>query len=167
MENVRSRAANRSDLAMAILVNVFTLDKADEEIFLDASQDDARFTKQLPGFISTQLYRAIGETPTYLNYAVWTRWLNFVRHFRIRCSEQSCLPTPVCPSPVIGQTAISARPDIDIDMRGIPPTPFKAPPPIIPPCNVISWRTTVAMSGSKGLQASASLRQGYFAGLCC
>jgi heme-degrading monooxygenase HmoA len=27
--------------------------------------------KQQPGFISTQLHRAIGESPTYLNYAVW------------------------------------------------------------------------------------------------
>lgn len=24
-----------------------------------------------PGFISTQLHRAIGPNPTYLNYAVW------------------------------------------------------------------------------------------------
>ena len=27
--------------------------------------------KQQPGFISTQLHRALGESPTYLNYAVW------------------------------------------------------------------------------------------------
>lgn len=27
--------------------------------------------KAQPGFISTQLHRAIGESPTYLNYAVW------------------------------------------------------------------------------------------------
>jgi len=27
--------------------------------------------KRQPGFISTQLHRAIGESPTYLNYAVW------------------------------------------------------------------------------------------------
>ncbi|MGN7740723.1 antibiotic biosynthesis monooxygenase family protein [Pseudomonas sp. 22526] len=54
-----------------ILINVFTLDQADEPTFLQAWQDDACFMKQQPGFISTQLHRAIGESPTYLNYAVW------------------------------------------------------------------------------------------------
>ncbi|TIL81826.1 MAG: antibiotic biosynthesis monooxygenase [Mesorhizobium sp.] len=59
------------DAAPVVLVNVFTLNKADEQTFLDVWQDDAVFMKQQPGFISTQLHRAIGESPTYLNYAVW------------------------------------------------------------------------------------------------
>jgi heme-degrading monooxygenase HmoA len=50
---------------------VFTLDKADEQTFLAAWRDDALFMKRQPGFISTQLHRAIGESPTYLNDAVW------------------------------------------------------------------------------------------------
>ena len=54
-----------------VLVNVFTLDKADEQTFLKTWQDDAAFMKRQPGFISTQLHRALGESPTYLNYAVW------------------------------------------------------------------------------------------------
>ena len=54
-----------------LLVNVFTLDKADEQTFLRLWRDDAAFMKRQPGFISTQLHRAIGESPTYLNYAVW------------------------------------------------------------------------------------------------
>jgi heme-degrading monooxygenase HmoA len=54
-----------------VLVNVFTVDKADEQTFLQAWQDDADFLKRQPGFISTHLHRAIGESPTYLNYAVW------------------------------------------------------------------------------------------------
>jgi heme-degrading monooxygenase HmoA len=54
-----------------VLVNVCTLDKADEQTFLRAWEDDAHFMKRQPGFISTQLHRAIGESPTYLNYAVW------------------------------------------------------------------------------------------------
>jgi len=53
------------------LVNPFTLDNADEQTFLKAWQDDAVFMKRQPGFISTQLHRAIGESPAYLNYAVW------------------------------------------------------------------------------------------------
>lgn len=54
-----------------VLINVFILDAADEPAFLDAWTDDAEFMKRQPGFISTQLHRAIGESPTYLNYAVW------------------------------------------------------------------------------------------------
>ena len=59
------------DAAPVVLVNVFTLDKADQQTFLQVWQDDAAFMKMQPGFISTQLHRAIGESPTYLNYAVW------------------------------------------------------------------------------------------------
>jgi heme-degrading monooxygenase HmoA len=59
------------DASPVVLVNVFTLDKADEHALLEAWEHDARFMKQQPGFISTQLHRAIGESPTYLNYAVW------------------------------------------------------------------------------------------------
>lgn len=59
------------DAAPVVLINLFTLDAADEEQFLDVWKDDAEFMKRQPGFISTQLHRAIGESPTYLNYAVW------------------------------------------------------------------------------------------------
>jgi heme-degrading monooxygenase HmoA len=64
----RQLAVNASPV---VLVNVFTLDKADEQTFLQAWETDADFMKRQPGFISTQLHRAIGESPTYLNYAVW------------------------------------------------------------------------------------------------
>ncbi|WBL81611.1 antibiotic biosynthesis monooxygenase [Bradyrhizobium xenonodulans] len=60
-----------------VLVNVFTLDKADEQSFLQVWQDDAAFMKRQPGFIDTQLHRAIGESPTYLNYAVWESTAHF------------------------------------------------------------------------------------------
>jgi heme-degrading monooxygenase HmoA len=59
------------DASPVVLVNVFTLDKADEQDFLNTWQDDAAFMKRQPGFISTQLHRAVGENATYLNYAVW------------------------------------------------------------------------------------------------
>ena len=59
------------EVAPVVLVNLFTLAAADEPAFLAAWTDDARFMKRQPGFISTQLHRAIGASPTYLNYAVW------------------------------------------------------------------------------------------------
>ena len=65
------------DTGPVVLVNVFTLAKADEESFLETWHDDALFMKQQPGFISTQLHRAIGESPTYLNYAVWESTADF------------------------------------------------------------------------------------------
>lgn len=65
------------DASPVVLVNVFTLDKTDEQSFLQAWQDDAHFMKRQPGFISTQLHRAVGESPTYLNYAVWESTADF------------------------------------------------------------------------------------------
>ena len=65
------------DAGPVVLVNVFTLDKADEQTFLKAWMDDAVFMKRRPGFISTQLHRAIGESPTYLNYAIWESATDF------------------------------------------------------------------------------------------
>ncbi|MCA6122347.1 antibiotic biosynthesis monooxygenase [Bradyrhizobium sp. WSM 1704] len=59
------------DAAGVVLVNLFTLDPADEDAFLKAWQDDAAIMKRQPGFISTQLHRALGDSPAYLNYAVW------------------------------------------------------------------------------------------------
>jgi heme-degrading monooxygenase HmoA len=60
-----------------VLVNVFMLDQADEQTFLQVWQDDAAFMKRQPGFISTQLHRATGDSPTYLNYAVWESTAHF------------------------------------------------------------------------------------------
>jgi len=65
------------DANAVVLVNPFTLDQADEAAFLKTWQDDAAFMKRQPGFISTQLHRAIGESPTYLNYAVWESTAHF------------------------------------------------------------------------------------------
>jgi len=65
------------DANPVVLVNVFTLDKVDEPALLHAWQADAEFMKRQPGFISTQLHRAIGESPTYLNYAVWESTAHF------------------------------------------------------------------------------------------
>jgi heme-degrading monooxygenase HmoA len=59
------------DASGVVLVNLFLLDSDDEAAFLKAWQSDAAFMKSQPGFISTQLHRAIGDSPAYLNYAVW------------------------------------------------------------------------------------------------
>jgi heme-degrading monooxygenase HmoA len=46
-----------------------------------AFQADAAFMKRQPGFISAQLDRAIGESATYLNCAVWESTAQFRASF--------------------------------------------------------------------------------------
>lgn len=60
------------EVSPVVLVNVFTLYKADEEAFLQAWRDDALFMRQQPGFISTRRFtvRSV-RVRTYLNCAVW------------------------------------------------------------------------------------------------
>ncbi|MBL3960930.1 antibiotic biosynthesis monooxygenase [Burkholderia sp. KCJ3K979] len=59
------------DTGPIVMVNLLTMVPDDEASFLAAWTADSLFMKRQPGFISTQLHRAIGENPTYLNYAVF------------------------------------------------------------------------------------------------
>ena len=59
------------DDGSVVLINVFTIDPADEASMLDAWSQDAAFMRKQPGYISTQMHRAIGGSSTYVNYAVW------------------------------------------------------------------------------------------------
>lgn len=58
--------------APLVLISLFTVvEPADEAGFLDAFRAAAGVITKQPGFISMQLHRAIGDSPTYLNYVVW------------------------------------------------------------------------------------------------
>jgi len=61
-----------------VLVNIFTVAEADIPALLTAWENDANWMKRQPGFISSQLHRAIGGSCMFLNYAVW----DSVDHFR-------------------------------------------------------------------------------------
>ena len=65
----------------AILVNTFTVDPGDAEALLKAWEADANWMKRQPGFISTQLHRALGSSKMFLNYAVWESVAHFRRAF--------------------------------------------------------------------------------------
>lgn len=89
------------DISPVVLVNIFKLDKADERDFLKVWQSDADFMKQQPGFISTQLHRAIGDSVVYLNYAIWESTAAFKAAFTnpgfldklsVYPSSSSCTP---------------------------------------------------------------------------
>lgn len=74
----------RIEASPVVLVNVFTLAEADERDFLRAWQQDAQFMKGQRGCMSIQLHRAIGASPTYMNYAMWES----TEAFRSAISEQ-------------------------------------------------------------------------------
>ena len=60
-----------NDDGSVVLVNVFKVDPGDEDALVAAWAHDAEFMRAQPGYISTQLHRAIGGSTTFLNYAVW------------------------------------------------------------------------------------------------
>ena len=77
------------DAAPVVLVNVFTLDAADEPAFLETWRDDADFMKRQPGFISTQLHRGIAGSNVFLNYAVWESVKDFRNAFEQRAIQEA------------------------------------------------------------------------------
>ena len=60
-----------------VLVNLFTVDAADQEALIKAWKDDALWMKKQPGYISTQLHKAVGESSMFLNYAIWDSVTDF------------------------------------------------------------------------------------------
>ena len=93
------------DAEPVVLVNVFTLDPADEAKFLEAWQEDAAFMKQQSGFISTQLHRGLGESASYMNYAIWESTAHFRAAFSHPAFRASlaAYPSSVIASPHIFQ----------------------------------------------------------------
>lgn len=65
------------DAAPVVLINLFFVAAEEEPAFLRAWTEDAKVMKSQPGFISTQLHRAVGANATYLNYAVWETTAQF------------------------------------------------------------------------------------------
>lgn len=70
------------DAGPVVMVNLLTMAPEDEAAFLVAWAADAKFMKHQPGYISTQLHRAIGDSPTYLNYAVFDSVAQWSAAFR-------------------------------------------------------------------------------------
>ncbi len=59
------------DEGTIVLINVFTIDPSDEEALIAAWKHDAEYMKEQPGYISTQLHKGVGGSPTFVNYAIW------------------------------------------------------------------------------------------------
>jgi heme-degrading monooxygenase HmoA len=58
-------------IGSVILINKFNVKPNKVEQFLRDWAEDATNFKQQPGFISTQLYKGIGKSSVFINYAVW------------------------------------------------------------------------------------------------
>lgn len=99
------------DAAPVVLVNVFTLDPADEADFLAVWQDDAAFMKRQPGCISTQLHRALGDSPAYLNHAVResTEAFRAALTHPAFVAKLSAYPSPAVASPHLFQKIAGPR----------------------------------------------------------
>ena len=54
-----------------VLVNLFTVAEADIPALMSAWEKDALWMKPQPGFLSTQLHRAIGGSHMFMNHALW------------------------------------------------------------------------------------------------
>lgn len=65
------------DAGPVVLVNLFTVDAKDQDALVSAWKDDALWMKKQPGYISTQLHKAIGESCMYFNYAIWDSVADF------------------------------------------------------------------------------------------
>lgn len=67
-----------ADIDAVVLLNVFTVERQDIALLEEAWRRDAKWMQQQPGFISTQLHKAVGESCVFMNYAEWKS----VAHFR-------------------------------------------------------------------------------------
>ncbi|MEM9218770.1 MAG: antibiotic biosynthesis monooxygenase family protein [Cyanobacteria bacterium P01_F01_bin.150] len=65
-----------------VLINVFTIDPSCEEELVMAWSHDADFMRKQPGYISTQLHKGVGGSPTFFNYAIWESVESFRNAFQ-------------------------------------------------------------------------------------
>jgi heme-degrading monooxygenase HmoA len=89
-----------------VLVNLFTVDPGDVDALLRAWEHDANWMKRQPGYISTQLHRAIGGSSMFLNHAVWES----VAHFRAAFTHPDFVSAlGAYPSSAVAQPHLFAR----------------------------------------------------------
>ena len=62
-----------------ILINKFSVNPEEFDLFLKVWTNEAEKFKEQPGFISTQLHQGIGGSGTFVNYAVWESAAHFKR----------------------------------------------------------------------------------------
>ena len=61
----------QAQAAPVVLLNLITVAEADIPALMAAWEKDANWMKRQPGFLSTQMHRAVGGSCMFMNYAVW------------------------------------------------------------------------------------------------
>lgn len=90
------------DIGPVILINKFSVDLQEFDQFLKGWAIEAEKFKEQPGFISTQLHKGIGESGTFVNYAVWESAAQFkaaVNKVMNREDRMSAYPPSTVASP--------------------------------------------------------------------
>jgi quinol monooxygenase YgiN len=78
-----------------ILINKFSVANNEIDQFLKGWENEAEKFKRQAGYISTQLHRGIGDSGTFINYAVWES----VSHFKKAVSNVIDPKNPVSAFP--------------------------------------------------------------------
>ena len=92
----------KEDVGPVILINKFNVDPQEFDQFLKGWASEAERFKTQPGFISTQLHKGIGESGTFINYAVWESAAQFKAAVNIVMNPQdrmSAYPPSTVASP--------------------------------------------------------------------
>ena len=76
-ERVGTFAQMDEDIGPVILINKFSVNPEEFDMFMKGWGAEAEKFKEEPGFISTQLHKGIGGSGTFVNYAVWESAAHF------------------------------------------------------------------------------------------
>jgi Antibiotic biosynthesis monooxygenase len=76
-ERVDVFAQMEEDDGPVILINKFSVNPEEFDLFMKGWAAEAEKFKEQPGFISTQLHKGIGGSGTFVNYAVWESAAHF------------------------------------------------------------------------------------------
>lgn len=80
-EQVTLQKQMEENVSPVILISSFKVKPEDVDQFLKAWAEEAAWMKQQPGSISVQLYRGIGGSGVFVNYAVWESIEDFKQAF--------------------------------------------------------------------------------------
>jgi hypothetical protein len=101
-ERVGIFAQMEEDVSPVILINKFSVDPEEFDLFMKGWSTEAEKFKQQPGFISTQLHKGIGGSGTFVNYAVWESAAHFKKAVSVVMDPQdrmSAYPPSTIASP--------------------------------------------------------------------
>ena len=92
-ERVGIFAQMDEDIGPVILINKFSVNPEEFDMFMKGWAAEAEKFKEQPGFISTQLHKGIGGSGTFVNYAVWESAAHFKKAVSVVMDPQDRMST--------------------------------------------------------------------------